>query len=61
MNEEFKQLLSLVQITRAAQTTYFKARTQTNLQKAKALEKRLDDFVAKHHNTKEEPKQPNLF
>jgi hypothetical protein len=61
MNEDFQQLVNLVKYTRDAQNQYFKVRTQSSLSKAKALEKRLDDFIAKHYQEPTKPKQTNLF
>ena len=61
MKEEFEKLINLVQATREAQKKYFAIRTQHNLQTAKALEKRLDDFVKLHYKEPNKPEQTNLF
>ena len=61
MNEDFKELVNLVKYTRDAQTQYFRLRTQSSLSKAKALEKRLDDFITKDYQEPTHHKQTNLF
>lgn len=57
--ERFRELLDLVKKVRAAQKSYYKTYTTTDLRQAKILERELDKLLEKIEQESRQPKTDN--
>lgn len=61
MNDGRLQFFNLVKAMREAQKTYFGCRTQANLDKARTLERRVDDQIKRGDDYLIRQREPSLF